>query len=153
MDYLINMDTHDKIDQKLKSMKIVALYRIRRGTAHERRSEVRDWSGVFYECRSREEGLESAIWMDEDPEAVNTIDWSEVCTITQLGASVGHWAARIIQLPDPLDTSYTTYQVSEEQLVINLLPPFKEDWEGGSKRKAEGHFSGLQRATRGANAS
>ncbi|OAL29721.1 hypothetical protein AYO20_09105 [Fonsecaea nubica] len=126
------MATHDDVSQTLDSLKIVALYRVRGGTAQDRSRKMTELSGALYMFRTRAEGIESAILLFEDHDAVTTIDWSEICRITELGHAVGHRDAQIITLPDPLDTNYTTYVVSEDQLVINLLPPFVERGRGMS---------------------
>jgi hypothetical protein len=79
---------------------------------------------------AKTEGVEKAIWLSTDFGAPTTIDWSTICRLTERGSELGLHYARVITLPSPpvttLDTRYTTYQVSEEQLVINLLPPFFE---------------------------
>jgi hypothetical protein len=55
------------------------------------------------------------------------MDWRGICRVTKLGTDLGSQHAQIITLPDPLDTSYATYQTCEERLVINLLPPFRQN--------------------------
>jgi hypothetical protein len=118
------MTTHEDVFRGLDSMKIVALYRVRGGTAQDRRLELKDLSGVFYMFATQEEGIESAIWLFTNHDAASTMDWSEIYRVTKLGTDLGNRHAQIITLPDPLDTSYTTYQASEDKLVINLLPTF-----------------------------
>lgn len=85
--------------------------------------------------------MESAIWLFEDPDAPTTIDWDKIRDLTNLGSDMGHRGAQIITLPDPLDTNCTTYEVSEDRLVVNLLPAFATRGPGMSiDKKGEKSF-------------
>ncbi|KAF2010770.1 hypothetical protein BU24DRAFT_413494 [Aaosphaeria arxii CBS 175.79] len=130
------MATWDDVDQALNSMKIVSLIRFRGGTAQDRSGEMKKLhrNGEFHPFYTKIEGIESAVWLYKglckDPNAVEDIDWNRICELTKLGNDLGYRSVGIITLPDPFDATYTTYEVSKDQLVINLLPAFfKERFE------------------------
>ncbi|KAH7012224.1 uncharacterized protein B0I36DRAFT_356304 [Microdochium trichocladiopsis] len=125
----------EDVSRKLDAMKIVALYRVRGGTAKGRSRKIRDLSRAFYTSATQEEGIESAVWLYEDHDAAPNIDWTEIHDITELGTKAGSGRAQIITLPDPFDPSYTTYKVSAEELVITLHPPFGKSLWGLTDKK------------------
>lgn len=87
-----------------------------------------DLAGALYMFSTRVEGIESAIFLFSDPGAQTTIPLSKISSLTELGNTVGHSGARVVTLPDPLDTRYTTYEDNGEELIITLLPPIVEGW-------------------------
>jgi hypothetical protein len=89
----------DDVTRELKSMKILSLYRVCGGTAEGRRRKVNDLAGSLCMISTTHEGSESAIWLFTDHDAPSAISWSKICSLTELGNTVGHWAAKIITLP------------------------------------------------------
>lgn len=111
------------VAQEMSSLQLACICRISGGLAADRHKEAMERAGAFYMTHIAEHGAEKVLFLFDNFDACYDIHWTKICSMTELGNKKPYASgAQIIVLPCAFDETLTTFQASEEELCVTLLP-------------------------------